>query len=182
MDGLTIYNPFHSIGLFSTFETEAIRNVDVLTGAFGAEHGGRISAVVDINTREGSTKRLGGQVSLSPFLGKVLVEGPLVKSEKGGNLTFMLTGKKSIIQDVSRSIYSYAVDIDSVGLPYDFTDTYGKLSYITPNGSKFNFFGFNFDDTFNDPAVAKIDWNNTCLLYTSPSPRDQRGSRMPSSA
>ena len=25
-------------------------------------------------------------------------------------------------------------------------------------------------------------WNNTCLLYTSPSPRDQRGSRMPSSA
>ena len=161
LDGLTIYNPFHSIGLFSTFETEAIRNVDVLTGAFGAEHGGRISAVVDINTREGSTKRLGGQVSLSPFLGKVLVEGPLVKSEKGGNLTFMLTGKKSIIQDVSRSIYSYAVDIDSVGLPYDFTDTYGKLSYITPNGSKFNFFGFNFDDTFNDPAVAKIDWNNT---------------------
>ena len=29
-------------------------------------------------------------------------------------------------------------------------------------------------DTDND--------HNTCLLYTSPSPRDQRGSRMPSSA
>ena len=25
-------------------------------------------------------------------------------------------------------------------------------------------------------------WNHFCLLYTSPSPRDQRGSRMPSSA
>ena len=32
-------------------------------------------------------------------------------------------------------------------------------------------------------AVKKIiDQNRTCLLYTSPSPRDQRGSRMPSSA
>ena len=30
--------------------------------------------------------------------------------------------------------------------------------------------------------VATIAWNNYCLLYTSPSPRDQRGSRMPSSA
>ena len=160
LDGLTIYNPFHSIGFFSTFETEAIRNVDVLTGAFGAEHGGRISAVVDINTREGSTKHLGGQVSLSPFLGKVLLEGPLIKSEDGSNLTFMLTGKKSIIQDVSRSLYSYAVDNDTLGLPYNFTDTYGKLSYLTPKGSKFSFFGFNFDDTFDDPEIARIDWNN----------------------
>lgn len=160
LDGLTIYNPFHSIGFFSTFETEAIRNVDVLTGAFGAEYGGRISAVVDINTKEGSTKRLGGQVSLSPFLGKVLVEGPLVKSEKGGNLTFLVTGKKSIIKEVSRNLYNYAVENDSIGLPYDFTDLYGKLSYITPNGSKFSVFGFNFDDTFNDPAVARIEWNN----------------------
>ena len=160
LDGLTIYNPFHSIGFFSTFETEAIRNVDVLTGAFGAEYGGRISAVVDINTKEGSTKRLGGQVSISPFLGKVLVEGPLTKNENGGNLTFLLTGKKSIIQSVSRNLYNYAVENDSIGLPYDFTDTYGKLSYITPNGSKFSFFGFNFDDTFDDPTVARIDWNN----------------------
>ena len=160
LDGLTIYNPFHSIGFYSTFETELIRNVDVLTGAFNADHGGRISAVVDINTREGNQKRLAGQVSVSPFIGKALIEGPLIKSENGGNLTFVATGKRSIIRNVSKSVYDYAVENDSVGLPYDFTDLYGKLSYITPNGSKFNFFGFNFDDRFDDPQVAAIDWNN----------------------
>ena len=58
LDGMTIYNPFHSIGLFSVFETEAIRSVDVLTGGFNAEHGGRVSAIVDIKTREGNKKRL----------------------------------------------------------------------------------------------------------------------------
>jgi len=41
LDGMTIYNPFHSIGLFSVFETEAIRSADVYTGGFNAEYGGR---------------------------------------------------------------------------------------------------------------------------------------------
>ena len=31
-------------------------------------------------------------------------------------------------------------------------------------------------------AVGKVALVQDCLLYTSPSPRDQRGSRMPSSA
>ncbi len=157
LDGLTIYNPFHSIGLFSTFETEIIRNVDVLTGAFNADHGGRISAVVDINTREGNSKRLGGQVSISPFMGKALLEGPLTKD---GNLSFIATGKRSIIDETSRSIYSYATANDTIGLPFGFTDLYGKLSYVADNGSKFNFFAFNFDDFFRDPQVSTIEWNN----------------------
>ena len=157
LDGLTIYNPFHSIGLFSTFETEIIRNVDVLTGGFNAEHGGRISAVVDIHTREGNSKNLGGQLSISPFMGKALVEGPITKD---GNLTFVATGKQSIINNTSQSIYSYATINDTIGLPFGFTDLYGKLSYVADNGSKFNFFAFNFDDFFRNPLVSTIEWNN----------------------
>ncbi|MEL6669268.1 MAG: TonB-dependent receptor, partial [Bacteroidota bacterium] len=57
LDGMTVYNPFHSIGLFSVFETEAIRAVDVYTGGFNAEYGGRTSAIVDISTREGNKTR-----------------------------------------------------------------------------------------------------------------------------
>ena len=160
LDGLTIYNPFHSIGFYSTFETEIIRNVDVLTGGFNAEHGGRISAVVDINTREGNSKNIGGQLSASPFMTKALLEGPIIKSQDGGNLSFILTGKKSIIENTSKSLYSYAGVNDTIGLPFGFTDTYGKLSYVTSNGSKFNFFGFNFDDNYSNPLVSQIDWNN----------------------
>ncbi|MEP6646851.1 MAG: TonB-dependent receptor, partial [Saprospiraceae bacterium] len=57
LDGMTIYNPFHSIGFFSVFETEAIKSAEVLTGGFGAEYGGRISAIVDLKTREGDRSR-----------------------------------------------------------------------------------------------------------------------------
>lgn len=161
LDGLTIYNPFHSIGFYSTFETEIIRNVDVLTGGFNAEHGGRISAVVDISTREGNKNRLGGQLSLSPFMYKALIEGPLINlNENSGSLSFVLTSKQSIIESTSKNLYSYASVNDSIGLPFGFSDTYGKVSYVARNGSKFNFFGFKFDDTFDNPLVSTVKWSN----------------------
>lgn len=161
LDGLILYNPFHSIGFYSIFETEIIRNVDVLTGGFNAEHGGRISAVVDISTREGNKSRLAGQLSASPFMVKALVEAPIIKFKEGkGSSSLILTAKKSIIDRTSPTLYPYTTESDSLGLPFEFQDIYGKLSMVTSNGSKFNFFGFNFTDTYNNPSIAKIDWTN----------------------
>ncbi len=162
LDGLTIYNPFHSIGFYSIFETELIRSVDVLTGAFNANEGGRISAVVDINTREGNRTKMGGQLSASPFMVKGLVEGPIKKFKEGeGSTSFVLTAKKSIIDQTSKELYSYAANPDSIGLPFNFLDFYGKISSITSNGSKFNFFGFNFTDSYENPLIANIDWRSS---------------------
>lgn len=162
LDGLNIYNPFHSLGFFSVFETEMIRNVDVLTGGFNAEYGGRISAIVDIKTREPNKSRLSGYSSISPFMGKLLIETPLSKFEQGkGSTSLVVTGKKSLIENTSKSLYRYASDVDSIGLPFSFSDIYSKLSVVSGNGSKFNLFGFNFNDGYNNPLVANIGWENT---------------------
>ncbi len=162
LDGMTIYNPFHSIGFYSIFETEIIKNVDVLTGGFNAYHGGRISAVIDIKTRAGNKKKLSGQVSASPFMVKGLIEGPIIKLSEGkGDISFILTAKQSIISETSKVIYPYAVANDSIGLPFDFTDFYSKISFGTKNGSRFNFFGFNFSDGYFDPNVASVNWTNS---------------------
>ncbi len=162
LDGLTIYNPFHSIGFFSIFETDIIKNVDVLSGGFSAEHGGRVSAVVDIQTRDGNKKELGGSVSLSPFLAKVVLEGPLATfdEDSGNSASFILTSKKSLINNTSPTLYEYALDDPEQGFPFDFRDTYGKVSINTSTGSNFNFFGFNFTDDYNNPALANISWTN----------------------
>lgn len=42
LDGMIIYNPFHSIGLFSVFDADIIRNADVYAGGFNSQYGGRI--------------------------------------------------------------------------------------------------------------------------------------------
>lgn len=178
LDGMTIYNPFHSIGFFSVFETETIRSVDVLTGGFNAEHGGRISAIVDIKTREGNRKQFSGQVSASPFQSKVLFEGPIKKLRddgSGGSTSFLITGKHSYLDQTSKVLYRYATDtsffsfasgdtslssLRNAGLPFSFTDLYAKLSFIGDNGGKFNLFGFNFTDRFNLARIADLGWTN----------------------
>ena len=63
LDGMILYNAFHSIGLFSVFDTDVIKTADVYTGGFSAEYGGRISSVVDIKTRDGNKKCLKGKVA-----------------------------------------------------------------------------------------------------------------------
>ena len=82
LDGMTIYNPFHSIGFFSIFETELVKNVDVYTGGFESKYGGRVSSVMDITYRDGNRKQFGGRVSASPFLAKMVLEGPIGKATK----------------------------------------------------------------------------------------------------
>lgn len=159
LDGMILYNAFHSIGLFSVFDTDVIKTADVYTGGFSAEYGGRISSVVDIKTRDGNKKRLTGKVAASTFGGKLLLEGPLFKQkENGAGSSFILSAKTSYIDQTSQSIYSY---IGDEGLPYRFLDIYGKVSFSGSNGSKINLFGFNYGDDVAYSSLTNFNWKSS---------------------
>lgn len=159
MDGMTIYNPFHSIGLFSVFDMDYIRNVDVYTGGFNAEYGNRISAIMDIQTKDGNKNFIDGEISASPFNAKMQLEGPIKKQEKGeGSISFLVNSRISYLNETSPSIYNYA---DSNGLPYQFQDFYGKITFTGADGSNAKVFGFNFNDKVNFRSTATYDWDAT---------------------
>jgi hypothetical protein len=160
LDGMTIYNPFHSIGLFSVFDTDIMKNADVYTGGFGAEYGDRISSVMDITTRDGNKKRLSGKASLSTFNSKLLLEGPLKKQKEdgGASSTFVLSYKNSYLDQTSKNLYSYVNNGN--GLPFSFEDLYGKVSFNGEGGSKFSVFGFDFTDDANFQDIAEINWKS----------------------
>lgn len=160
LDGMIIYNPFHSIGLFSIFDTDIIRNAEVFTGGFGAEFGGRISSVMDITTRDGNKNRLSGKVGASTFGARVLLEGPLKKAKNPDEsaITFLISAKNSYLEQTSDNIYSELLDEK---LPYNFQDIYGKLSITAPNGSKINLFGFRFADQVNKyKSISDFSWDS----------------------
>jgi hypothetical protein len=159
MDGMVLYNPFHSIGLFSVFDNDIIRNADIYTAGFNAEHGGRVSSVMDITTRDGNKTRLSGKVGASTFAAKALLEGPIKKqTEPGeGSSSYLLNFRHSYLDESSKIFYTY---VDSAGLPFSFTDLYGKVSFNGANGSKFNVFGFNFNDAVNYQGVSDLSWKN----------------------
>jgi len=159
LDGMVVYNPFHSIGFFSVFDTDIIRNADIYTGGFNAEYGGRISSVMDITTRDGNSNRFAGKVTVSPFGAKLLAEGPVMKPKKegGSSISYLLSAKTSYLAQTSKVLYKY---VDTAGLPFNFTDLYGKLSFNGNNGSKVNFFGFNFSDSVKYQAISSLKWNS----------------------
>ena len=160
LDGMVIYNPFHSIGLFSVFDTDIIRNADVYTGGFGAEYSGRISSIMDISTRDGNKKRISGKIGGNTFGAKVMLEGPLKKAKTPDEATvsFILSAKNSYLEQSSKIFYPYASE---TGLPFNFQDLYGKVSLNAPNGSKVNFFGFSFNDQVNNyMSLSDFGWNS----------------------
>jgi hypothetical protein len=159
LDGMIVYNPFHSIGLFSVFDADIIRNADVYSGGFGSEYGGRISSIMDITTRDGNKKRMAGKVAASPFGAKLLLEGPLKKYQEGGNATisYIVSAKTSYLPTTSKILYNY---IDPNGLPFSFNDYYGKISFNSNNGSKLNLFGFNFNDKVSYKALQDMNWKS----------------------
>ncbi len=160
LDGMMIYNPFHSIGLFSVFETDLIRTADIYTGGFNAEHGGRISSVMDITMKDGNKKRFAGSIGASTFGARVALEGPLVKqkSPSSGSSSFVLSVKNSYLEQSSKLFYDY---IDEDGLPFNFMDVYGKVSINAANGSKVSFFGFNFTDNVNNyKSISDFGWTS----------------------
>ncbi len=160
LDGMVIYNPFHSIGFFSVFDTDIIREADIYTGGYGAEFGGRISSIMDIKTVDGRKDKFGGKVEVNPFGSKVMVEGPVWNNTKegGSSASYVFSGKTSYLEQTSPILYNY-VNGDE-GLPFNFLDLYGKFSINGAAGSKFNFFGFNFNDQVRYQAISDLGWNS----------------------
>ena len=160
LDGMVVYNPFHSIGLFSVFDTDIIRNADVYTGGFGAEYSGRISSIMDISTRDGNKKRLSGKLGANCFGAKVMIEGPLKKAKTPDDATisFILSAKNSYLEQSSTFLYPYASE---TGLPFNYQDFYGKVSLNANNGSKVNLFGFSFNDQVNNyMSLSDFGWDS----------------------
>lgn len=158
LDGMIIYNPFHTIGLFSVFETDIIKSADVYTGGFNANYGGRISSVIDIRTRDGNKNRVSGEVGLSTFGAKTILDVPISrpKSLGEGGSSLLISAKSLYLDQTSKNIYSY-VDQE---LPYSFLDLYGKYTIFSGSGSKVNLFGFNYQDRADFTSISKVAWDS----------------------
>ncbi len=157
MDGMIIYSPFHSIGLFSIFDTDYLRGVDVYSAAFPAQYGGRISSILDIKTRNPNFKGISGKANINPLSSGFMIEGPFKKKEDGpGGSGFLLSARRSYLNQTSQSLYSYVND--TAGLPYSFTDIYGKMTF-SDGLNTVNFFGFYNDDDVNFEFPSNLEWN-----------------------
>ncbi len=136
LDGSTIYNPTHLFGFFSTFNPDAIKDVDLIKGGFPAEYGGRLSAVLDLVQKDGNRNTFGGTASLGLISTRISAEGPI------GNGSWFVGGRRTYI-DLLTSL----IETDADPLPdYYFYDINGKISQDFGEADKVFLSGFTSED------------------------------------
>lgn len=161
LDGMILYNPFHSIGFFSVFDTDVLQSANVYTAGFGAEYGSRNSSVMDITTRDGNRSKVKAKAYASTFMSKLLLEAPIGKKDKNGiaNNSLFVSGKTSYLRETAPILYPY-VETRFGGLPFTFSDLYGKFTTQNKSGSKLTAKAFNFSDAVMLDSAKGIQWNS----------------------
>ena len=81
LDEAVVYNPDHLLGFFSTFNSDAIKDVTLYKGGEPAEYGGRLASVVDIRMNDGNNQRFGVSGGIGLIDSRLNLEGPIVKDE-----------------------------------------------------------------------------------------------------
>lgn len=159
MDGAVLYNPFHSSGLYSVFELDAIRRSMVYTGGFGAEYGASLSSIIDVTTRNGNITDYSGKADVSTLGSNFLLEGPVFRPKPEGksNASFLTYYKNSYMEQAGNSLYSYTNE----KMPFRFQDFYGKFTLFSKNAFQANLYGFYFTDHAGEEATPyEYNWRN----------------------
>ena len=129
LDGVPLYNISHFGGFFSSFNTDVIDNLDFYKSGFPARYGGRMSSVVDVETRQGNMEEYHGSLSLGLIDGRIQVEGPVVK----GKTSFNLGLRRSWMEVVTVPAILYANahngENTTVGGNYSMWDINARLSH-----------------------------------------------------
>lgn len=130
LDGIPFYQVGHVGGLFSVFDTNIIENINFYKSGFPAQFGGRLSSVVDINTKDGNTKNVQGKVSLNLIDGKLFLEGPLRYNKS----SFMLSLRRSWIDlFIPPILHFYENKGETRNAGYCFYDITAKASFFVNN-------------------------------------------------
>ena len=119
LDHIPLYNPSHLFGLFSTFNPDAIKKVDLYKGAYPAPYGRTLGAILDVSNREGNRKRTSGRGGVSLISGRLLTEGPV------GQGSWMLAGRRTYLDGVFSALRARGEDIP---LDYYFYDLNGNIN------------------------------------------------------
>ncbi len=91
LDEAPVYNASHLLGFFSTFNSDAIKDLTVYKGGMPAQYGGRLSSVVDIRMKDGNNQQLHGSGGIGLIASRLALEGPLVKNRG----SFLVTARRT---------------------------------------------------------------------------------------
>lgn len=175
LDEATIYNASHLLGFFSVFNNDAVKNVTLYKGDIPAAYGGRLSSLLDVQMKDGNSKKLAVSSSIGTISSKLTIEGPVIKDRT----TFLIAGRRTYAD----LFLPFAKDENVRNNKLFFYDLNLKLSHVINDKNRLFLSGYSGRDVFKNKysnmgfgnRTASIRWNhlfsqkiffNFSLIYT----------------
>ncbi|HAA23824.1 MAG TPA: TonB-dependent receptor, partial [Cytophagales bacterium] len=153
LDGVPVYNANHVFGFLSVFNGDALQGIDLYTGGFPAQYGGRLSSVLDITMREGNQQELKGMVSVGLVASKAMLEGPI-----GEKTSFLVTARRTYFDVIASPIVKYVNKLENPEVDLKprafFTDFNGKINHRFSDRSRLYFSVYAGQDQLSNTSEA----------------------------
>ncbi len=152
LDEATVYNASHLLGFFSTFNSDAIKDVSIYKGGMPAEYGGRLSSVLDIKMNEGNNKKITVQGGIGMIASRIKIEGPIVK-DKG---SFMISARRTYADLFLKASSDTTINKSTLF----FYDVNAKANYRFNDNSAIYLSGYFGKDVLGLQDIFGTNWGN----------------------
>ncbi len=165
LDEAPVYNASHLLGFFSTFNSDAIKDVSVYKGGMPAQYGGRLASVLDIKMNDGNKKEFTAEGGIGLISSRVKVEGPIVK-DKG---SFMISARRTYLD----AFLALSSDSSINGNTLFFYDLNAKGNYQLDDKNTLFLSGYFGRDKLGISDTFGFNWGNSTVtlrwnhLYSS---------------
>jgi hypothetical protein len=152
LDEATVYNASHLLGFFSTFNSDAIKDVTVYKGGMPAQYGGRLSSVLDIKMNDGNNQDYNVSGGIGLISAKLNVEGPIQKDKS----SFLITGRRTYADMFLKLSRDSALRNNTLY----FYDLNAKLNYNIGDKDRLYLSGYFGKDVLAAGQTFGLDWGN----------------------
>lgn len=153
LDEAPVYNASHLLGFFSVFNADAIKDVALYKGTQPAQYGGRLASVLDVKMNDGNSKKFGVSGGIGLIASRLMVEGPLIKKEKG---SFMISGRRTYADMFLKLSKDSSYNQTSLYF-YDFNT---KLNYAFNDKNRLFVSGYFGKDVLGFGDDFGLNWGN----------------------
>lgn len=140
LDDIRIYNPYHFGGVFSTFNTDAIKSVDVSLGGFPVRYGNSISSIISVTNKDGNNQHFHSKGNISLLSSKLMLEGPISRG------SYLVSIRRTYFDVIYNELIRKTTSDPDQKMPYYFYDFHGKVNYRISNNTQLTLSGFCGDD------------------------------------
>lgn len=158
LDEIPLYQINHFGGLFSAFNADAVKNVEFYKTSFPAKYNGRLSSVMEVNTKDGSMTEHHGALKLGLTSGAFSIDGPIVKDRT----TYSFAIRRSwydVLSVPTLAIYNSLRQDKSekTVAGYTFTDLNGKITHHFSKKSRIHMMVYFGEDYLKGGTKSKFD-------------------------